>query len=122
MPITKHAFRHNDCDKSKCPIRRNRLQLRLVRGRYSSSNTIRITSTESKERIRYETIFSSSMRLWEVSLMANPSPNNPYNYNYDGGINLKQSKHPTVFNKKTSSKNSSSFSVNLTENKRGAIQ
>lgn len=25
MPITKHAFRHNDCDKSKCPIRRNRL-------------------------------------------------------------------------------------------------
>ena len=25
--------------------------------------------------------------------MANPNPNNPYNYDYDGGINLQQSKH-----------------------------
>ena len=48
--------------------------------------------------------------------MANPNPNNPYSYNYDGGINLKQSKHPTYSIKKHQVK-TASFSVNLTENK-----
>lgn len=24
--IKKHAFRHNDCDKSKCPVRRERIR------------------------------------------------------------------------------------------------